>query len=157
MRRTFVRLTPFLLTCLIVCRACQPSAVYHQQESIDPEGWHYQDGILFEATVEDTLSLHELYLDVRNTTDYAYSNLFLFLEIEFPDNRTLKDTLECILADRKGHWTGKGFGHVRSNRFLFRDDVWFPVEGTYRFTIHHGMRDDSLTGLSDIGIRIERK
>ncbi len=143
--------------CLSGLWACQPSLVYQQQEAIPSEGWHYRDGIVFEAHIRDTLSLHEMYLDVRNTTDYAYSNLFLFLEIGFPDGRTLRDTIECILADRRGQWTGRGTGNLRFNRFLFRDDVWFPTEGTYTFRLQHGMREDMLEGISDVGLRIENK
>ncbi len=141
----------------LIMAACQPNVTYHETRSLSSDGWDYRDGILFEAEISDTLALHELYLDVRNTIDYPYSNLFLFMEIEFPDNRTLHDTIECVLADRRGEWTGKGIGQIRSNRFLFRDEVWFPVDGTYTFRIQHGMREEELEGLSDIGIRIEKK
>lgn len=137
--------------------ACQNSVVYQEQKAIPAKGWHHQEHLLFETTIHDTLSLHKLYLDIRNTTDYAYSNLFLFLDIAFPDGRILRDTIECTLADRRGQWTGSGFGRIRFNRFLFRDDVWFPAEGTYIFRIHHGMREDTLQGIADTGIRIERK
>lgn len=147
----------FCCLCIPLFWACQPGVVYQKHQNISSEGWHYRDGILFDVSIEDTLSLHELYLDIRNTTDYAYSNLFLFMEIEFPDNRVLRDTIECILADRRGQWTGKGFGSVRSNRFLFRDDVWFPADGSYQFRVYHGMRHEQLEGLSNVGIRIEKK
>ncbi len=141
----------------LLMAACQPGVSYHETQTVSSEGWDYRDGILFEAEISDTLALHELYLDVRNTIDYPYSNLFLFMEIEFPDNRTLHDTIECVLADSRGEWTGRGIGQVRSNRFLFRDEVWFPVAGTYTFRIQHGMRDTELEGLSDLGIRIKKK
>ncbi len=158
MKKTRQRNIFFFLVCLVVIfQACQRGVIYQDQRNLPSEGWDYQDGILFEVNIDDTLSLHELYLDVRNTTDYAYSNLFLFLEIEFPDSRTLRDTIECVLADKRGQWTGKGLGHVRANRFLFRDDVWFPKKGVYRFRLYHGMRHELLDGLSDIGVRIEKK
>jgi gliding motility-associated lipoprotein GldH len=137
--------------------ACQNSVVYQEQQSVPAKGWHFEDHLLFEASITDTLSLHKLYLDIRNNTDYAYSNLFLFLDIEFPDGRTLRDTIECTLADRRGQWTGSGFGRIRFNRFLFRDDVWFPTTGNYRFIIYQGMREDTLEGITDAGIRIEKK
>ncbi len=146
-----------LLLCLIMPASCQQGVIFQQQQSIPSREWHYQDKITFEVHIADTLSLHQMYLDLRNTTDYPYRNLFLFLDIEFPDNRILRDTIECVLADRRGSWTGTGFGNLRSNRFLFRDDVWFPVEGVYRFTIAHGMRHETLQGISDVGIRIEKK
>lgn len=156
-KSAYIAIALCVLTGLAVFQSCHPGVVYQEHYSVDPGGWHYQDHFHFEISVSDTLSLHELYLDVRNTTDYPYRNVFFFLEIEFPDNRTLRDTIECMLAGRRGDWTGRGFGRIRSNRFLFRDDVWFPSEGTYHFRLYHGMRTDTLHGLSDVGIRIEKK
>ncbi len=149
----------FALFCLglVFMISCQPGVVYHEHSNMPSQGWHYRDGILFEVEIDDTVSLHQMFLDVRNTTEYEYSNLFIFMDIEFPGDRVIRDTLECILADRRGQWTGSGSGRIRSNRFLFRDDVWFPESGTYRFTVYHGMRHNTLEGLSDIGIRVEKK
>ncbi len=147
----------FFSLCISFIWACQSGVVYRQKQSIPPDGWHYKDGIHFDVDIQDTLSLHALYLDVRNTTDYAYSNLFLFMEIEFPDKRVIRDTLECLLANRRGQWTGRGFGNTRTNRFLFRDDVWFPTGGTYQFRIYQGMRHEQLEGVSYVGIRIRKK
>ncbi len=144
-------------TCIIIFASCTGRAVYHQAHSIDDNTWGKAHKLVFEAEVDDTLALHELYLDIRNTTDYEYSNLYLFLDIEFPGGRVVRDTIECILAERDGSWTGKGIGRIRSNRFLFRDDVWFPEAGTYSFTVTHGMRYDTLREISDVGLRIERK
>ncbi len=150
--------TPWLiLMCLLLLFSCQTSVVFQQQKSIPSEGWHYLDSIIFEASIDDTVSLHAMRLDIRNTVDYRYSNLFIFLDIEFPDGKLLRDTIECILADRQGNWTGKGFGKMRTNRFLFRDDVWFPQQGIYTIRVFQGMREDRLKGISDVGIRIEKK
>lgn len=156
---TMIRRQQVLLVvgCLAMLWACQHSITFQEQKSIPSEAWHYQDFIEFSATIHDTISLHRLYLDVRNTTDYPYSNLFLFLDIKFPDGRLLRDTIECTLADRRGQWTGSGFGRYRINRFLFRDDVWFPEPGDYLFRVHQGMREDTLKGIADIGVRIETK
>jgi len=137
--------------------SCAGHVVFHNTQPVDTKAWHMKDTLEFAVHIDDTLSLHELYLDVRNTTDYPYSNLFLFMDIEFPGGRVLRDTLECILAARDGSWTGKGIGRIKSNRFLFRDDVWFPDKGVYTFKVSQGMRYEKLTGISDIGIRIERK
>lgn len=137
--------------------ACQNAVLYQNQKPVPSDGWLYTDSVRFDVSIRDTVSLHKIYLDVRNTTDYKYSNLFLFLDIELPDGRIFRDTLECKLADRRGQWTGRGFGAMRFNRFIFRDDVWFPVAGNYSFRVTHGMRDESLPGLADVGIRIEKK
>lgn len=105
----------------------------------------------------DTSNLHNMFVNVRNSTSYQYSNLFLFLDIDFPDGKRVRDTLECIIADRTGRWTGSGGGRIKSNQFLFRTDVWFPQQGIYRFTFQQAMRTPLLEGITDIGLAIERK
>lgn len=142
---------------LLMLSACGNQTVFQDTEAIPAAAWQADHVVHFEAEINDTVPLYELYLLLRNTTDYPYSNLFLFVDIEFPDRRTLRDTLECILAERDGQWTGKGFGKIRSNRFLFRDNVWFPQAGTYHFRVQHGMREDVLHGITDVGLQIDRK
>ncbi len=145
------------VACVLLLTACLSKPVHQNLKAVRTDGWHFTDSIIFNVEINDTLSLHKMYLDIRNTTDYNYSNLFIFMDIVFPDGRVLRDTLECILADRRGQWTGRGFGALRFNSFLFRNDVWFPSGGTYSFRITHGMRDEWLTGISDTGIRIEKQ
>lgn len=142
---------------MTIMAGCGRQTVFQDSSAIPTEGWNANHLLHFEMSLSDTVPLHELYLLVRNTTDYPYSNLYLFLDIEFPDKHWIRDTLECMLVQRDGQWTGKGFGKIRSNQFLFRDDVWFPTPGSYRFRIQHGMRDDVLLGISDIGIRLDKK
>ena len=148
--------TAVLLACLILA-ACNTATVFQENQRVSTEGWDYEQPLVFEVDMNDTLSLHELHLVLRNNTDYPYSNFFLFLNIRFPDNTLFRDTIECMLADRRGRWTGKGFGSLKTNQFLFRDDVWFPQSGTYTFSFRHGMREPKIQGISDVGIRIDRK
>ncbi len=137
--------------------SCQGPVVYEEHQALPAEGWPQDQKLVFQAEITDTASLHELYLDIRNTTGYSYRNLFLFLDITFPEGTILRDTIEATLAQPSGKWIGKGFGAIKTNRFLFRDQVWFPHQGTYTFILQHGMREPTLKGISDIGIRIERK
>jgi gliding motility-associated lipoprotein GldH len=145
------------LIALLVLTACDRSVVFEEHYALPSIGWHLNDKVVFEVPVNDTTSLHNLYIDVRNTTDYGYRNFYMFLEIKFPEGTILRDTIECLLADRTGQWAGKGFGKIRSNRFLFRTDVWFPEPGNYVFSIEQAMRNEVLEGISDVGLRIERK
>ncbi|MEE4177740.1 MAG: gliding motility lipoprotein GldH [Bacteroides sp.] len=157
MPRTDKYLIFLLLAIAGLLTSCDRSVVFEGHKALPASGWPYTEKVHFEALIEDTTSLHNMYVDVRNTTDYGYSNLYLFLDIEFPDGTLLRDTLECTLAEKSGEWTGKGFGKIRSNRFLFRTDVWFPGAGKYFFGVEQAMRTDKLEGIADIGLRIERK
>lgn len=136
---------------------CNENVIYEKSQDIASEGWHINEVVTFEKEIRDTTLLHDIYLNVRNNNEYPYSNLYVFFHTIFPDGTIYKDTIEMILADRQGQWTGEGFGKIKSNSFHFRKDVWFPIEGEFKFTIQHGMREETLKGITDIGIRIERK
>lgn len=153
------RLFDLIVAILVITgfAACSGKTAFQESKPVPASGWQAENPVEFSFTTADTTRLHQMYLTIRNTTDYPYSNLYLFLDIEFPDDRAFRDTLECILAGKDGKWTGKGFGKMRSQAFLFRDEVWFPVAGTYTFRLQHGMREESLRGIADTGIRIDRK
>lgn len=148
---------PFALMLLIGLMACNPQVVFEQNKKVDSQGWEFTHFYEFQETFTDTTALYDLFLNVRNNTDYPYSNFIVFFETEFPDGRIFRDTIETILADRGGKWTGTGFGNIKTNSFHFRKDVWFPLEGEYIFRIEQAMRRELLPGITDIGLRIERK
>jgi len=52
---------------------------------------------------------------------------------------------------------GKGTGKIRDNRILLKEHLRFPSRGDYTFEIEQAMRDISLKGIEDIGIRIEKE
>ncbi len=145
---------PFLM---ILFASCNNQVVMEESHKIDTKGWHAEKVLVFEHEIEDTTALHDVFLNVRNNNEYPYSNFYVFFQTQFPDGTVYRDTIEMLLADREGKWTGKGFGRIKSNSFHFRKDVWFPLEGTYEFSVQHAMREEYLEGIVDIGMRIERK
>lgn len=136
---------------------CNEKIAFEDNFKTNEKGWSVDEKLIFEFEVKDTTQLYDIFLNARNTTDYGYSNLFIFFQTDFPDGRVFRDTVEMIIADRQGKWTGKGFGKLKANSFLFRKDVWFPEKGIYEFTIQHAMREETLVGISDMGVRIEKK
>ncbi len=145
------------LVSIMVVSSCDRGVVFEENKKLPKMEWHYEDRVAFKAEIQDTTNLHNIYINVRNSVDYKYMNFYMFLDTEFPDGRVVRDTLECLLADNRGEWMGDGFGKIRSNQFLMRENVWFPVKGTYVFSFEQGMREEVLEGISDIGIRIEKK
>lgn len=68
-----------------------------------------------------------------------------------------RDTIECTLADKSGKWLGKGSGRYRDNRILIRDDIRFPRKGEYTLRLNQAMREEVLEGISEAGVRLEKK
>ncbi|WP_163715923.1 gliding motility lipoprotein GldH [Mangrovibacterium lignilyticum] len=140
-----------------VLLACDRQKEFEAYQSLDTSGWNKDSLVVFTVEFEDTLSSHNLYLNVRNSGDYQFSNLWLFVHIKSPDGTLLTDTLEFQLADPSGKWTGSGIGDLFDNQFTYKDNIYFPLPGKYEFSIQQGMRSETLKGIRDIGIRIEKR
>lgn len=141
---------------LLIFSSCDTSLVYEKNIAIGIDGWQIENPAEFDLEVADTLLPHNFYINVRNSTDYKYSNIYLFLDTYFPGNQQTRDTIEIILADIKGEWYGKGMGKIKENQVMLQKNFVFPMSGTYKFKIEQGMREEALLGIEDIGIRIER-
>lgn len=134
--------------------ACNMNSIYDESITIEQSKWYKDDLAKFEVSINDTIQLYDFYLNVRNTTDYRYSNMYVFMYTEFPNGNLSKDTIECVLADIEGKWLGKGWGAVKENSILLSKDMRFPLKGNYEFRIQQAMRNDTLSGVSNIGIRV---
>jgi len=141
---------------LVLFSACDKNRVFEKYEKIPQTGWHKDSLVVFSIPVTDTISNHNLSLNIRNDIAYQYSNLWLFVGIHQPDGLAVTDTFEVLLADQTGRWLGDGFGGIKTRRVAYRSGVYFPDSGEYKITVQHGMRDVILQSMTDIGIRVEK-
>lgn len=137
-------------------QSCDSSRVYDQYKSVDAQGWYKSDTLVFQPEIADTAQLYNFIINVRHNTDYGYRNLYFFTQTHFPDGSMVEDTLELMLADKSGEWYGSGYGAIRSAEVMVMQRARFHQEGKYQFEIRQAMRSDSLRGIEDIGIRIEK-
>lgn len=143
-----------LFFCLFA--SCNSNVVYDENKTIDSKSWKADDKIFYEFDVKNTSSKYKMALNVRNTTDYPYNNIYFFMKTILPDGSiTRTDTIECYLAYPDGTWKGKGSFNVKDNRFWIAKNVEFKQKGRYVFKIYQATSDSSLIGIRDIGLHIE--
>lgn len=155
MMKKFLILIPLAVLCTFF--SCKTDKLYEEYKTLIPSGWDKDSSAVFSFTIDKTFLNYNLFINVRNRGDYSSSNLWLFVDITAPDYTCIHDTIEYQLALPNGKWIGKGTGGMFSNQFPFRENVFFPIAGTYTISIRHAMRNDPLTGISDIGIGIKRQ
>ena len=146
----------YIIIMAVAMAACDPGRVYDQTYTVEGQAWDRDSVFYYELLMEDSLSIHDFYITIRNNTDYPYSNLYLFITTRFPNGHATKDTIECILSDKNGKWLGSGSGRIRDNQIMLQQALRFPLKGIYQFYIEQGMRDKQLHGIEDIGLRIVR-
>lgn len=145
-----------LIALAAVFTSCDSKRVFDSSEAIPGGIWSTSNTVEFEFDLADTVALHNLYLNIRNGEEYPYSNLYLFVELEFPNGKKSVDTVDCPLADAQGRWYGSGLGRIYDQRILYRSRVQFPLSGHYRVEIKQAMRENELKGIHDVGFRIAR-
>lgn len=141
----------------ILFTSCDRNKVYEEFIKIDDYVWQNKTKIKFEFEIKDTTSLHNVYINVRHATVYPYNNLWLFIKSSSPNGQTNIDTVECVLSDSKGKWLGDGIGDIWDMQIPWKMGVRFPVAGKYIVEYEQGMRVDALPGITDMGLRIEKK
>ncbi len=143
------------LVLLLYCQSCDSDMVFDQYEPTEQGMWSWQEAMEFKADISDTISMHNIYLQVRHSTEYPLSNLYMFVHVKTPTGQHLKDTVNMVLAAPDGKWTGKGNGNIRELMLLYRKQTKFRIPGTYVFTLEQAMRQAELP-VTDLGLRIER-
>lgn len=137
--------------------SCDKNMVFEENTAIKDHSWDTAQVVKFEVNIQDTVTPHNFYVNVRNGDAYKYSNLYMLINTTFPNGKSSHDTLECVLADQKGRWLGEGIGDLWNNQILFKKNVRFPVPGTYKFEFRQFMREERLPMITDIGMRIEKQ
>lgn len=143
-----------ILTLLGVFGACHSNRVYEEFVRV-PDPWNNEKVLHFNVNITDTAKAQDVYLSVRNTGKYGFSNLYLFVTAHSPNGTSVRDTIELVLADAHGKWLGKGAASVFTLYHPYRKNIRFPLRGIYTFDIEQAMWVSDLSNITDIGLMIE--
>jgi gliding motility-associated lipoprotein GldH len=141
---------------ILIITSCSRNVIYTDSAVMKDNTWRLATVPEFRIPVTDTLLRTNVCFTIRTGSEYPFRNIWLFVTATSPDGKSITDTLQYDLADEKGNWYGKGFGDIHELELPYRTNVFFPVKGTYRFKIQHGMRVGDLKGVYDFGLRIEK-
>ena len=151
-----------LITTVITLVSCDSKQVFDEYKNM-PFGWKQKDSVSFKFDAPDTISSYNLYVNIRNNNSYKFSNIFLIISLNYPNNKTVVDTLEYEMATKKGEWLGTGFSEIKENKLWYKELFKFKQEGEYRIGITHANRKNGsingvseLKGITDVGFRIEK-
>ena len=143
--------------------SCDSNMVYDQFIAIKDHQWHSKNSINFIVSNSDTISVNNVFINIRNNKDYEFSSLFLITKMEFPSGYKVVDTLEYEMTDSYGNWLGSGFTDIKENKLFYKERVVFSEKGDYKFNVYQATRGVNdiegkipLQGITDVGLRIEK-
>ncbi|WP_214983159.1 gliding motility lipoprotein GldH [Tenacibaculum dicentrarchi] len=152
----------FFLAVFVII-SCDSKSVYDTYSTLPEGSWNKNNAIVFTFDIKDSIQKKNLFINLRNNEDYAYSNLFLITQLRFPDGELVVDTLEYDMTDVNGKFLGKGFSGVKENKLFYKENITFPTTGTHTFKVAQAMRKNGkiegikeLKGITQVGFRIEK-
>lgn len=156
----------FLLSIALMFGSCDSNRIYDEFVSM-PEGvFEAGKPVEFQFSITDSITTNNIYIQIRNNKDYAFSNLYLITEMQYPKGSIVVDTLQYEMADARGRFLGSGASDIKENVLCYYEDCTpkpFSTTGDFKFRIRQAMRRNGevtgiqkLEGITDVGLRIEK-
>ncbi|NCQ58774.1 MAG: gliding motility lipoprotein GldH, partial [Flavobacteriales bacterium] len=123
-------LTVLILALMVLVVSCDSKRVFDEYKTV-PNVWNKDSIMSFSIHPPDSIKPYNLFVNLRNTSQYKYSNIFLIVEMVFPHGKTIKDTLEYRMADPSGKFLGSGIMDVKENKLWYKENVIFNESGDY--------------------------
>ncbi len=146
----------FYLICTLLLASCTGNTLYYSYHPTPITGWDKKDTLYFNIQLKDSLQLLNIQTDIRNNAAYPYNNIALIISHNFKNKSRFElDTIYYHLTDEEGNRNEHGWSCLSpsSNRLK---PIFVRDSGHYQIKIYHGMSDDLILGIHDIGIKIER-
>ncbi|NCQ15170.1 MAG: gliding motility lipoprotein GldH, partial [Flavobacteriales bacterium] len=121
-------LTVLILALMVLVVSCDSKRVFDEYKTV-PNVWNKDSIMSFSIHPPDSIKPYNLFVNLRNTSQYKYSNIFLIVEMVFPHGKTIKDTLEYRMADPSGKFLGSGIMDVKENKLWYKENVIFNESG----------------------------
>lgn len=150
----------FIPSLFIVLSSCKPSPQYQDHYNIPNAQWAAAFQPTFKFQITDTTAAYQLFLLIRHTDAYPFSNIWLNMDSKGPHDSAFKKLrVEVPLATTNGQWLGRGMGEIWEQRVPINSlqmPAFFPHKGLYTLRLTHEMRRDPLPEVLTIGLRLEK-
>lgn len=147
----------FFISVIATSAGCSHIDVFEKNAIIPKQKWSYTYQPTFVFNISDTASAYNIFITLRHTDAYKYNNIWLKIGSTAPGDSIRYQNLDLQLGtDAKG-WDGEGMDdifEVRKN--ITPGPVHFKKAGSYSFTVSQMMREDPLSHILNVGLRVEK-
>ncbi|MGV6846359.1 MAG: gliding motility lipoprotein GldH [Lutibacter sp.] len=142
--------------------SCTTNHIFNQYQVMNKSKWEPNHIIAFNFKNTDTISLKNVFINVRSTTDYPFNTLYVIASIKKPSNQIIIDTLAYRMTDKEGNWLGTGISKLKDNKLIYKQQFKFSEIGNYQINIKNATRsrkdikgNEPLLGVNAVGLSIE--
>lgn len=151
-------LSTITLSIVALC-SCFKSNVFEKNQSIPNNAWKNSYKPSFEFEISDTSTQYRIYLTIRHTDAYPFSNLWLNISTTMPgDSHAQQIRTEIPLSQEDGKWLGRMHDEICTQQLSLTKNgtVRFDKLGRYKIKLEQIMRQNPLPEVMSVGIRLEK-
>lgn len=135
--------------------ACSEDLYFAQSVQLDDGMWSYDEKVVFDFEVNDTLVYYDLMLDIEHDVEYTYENIYVKIHTSFPTGEKVSDEVSLQLADQLDQWQGKCSGTSCKVSILLQNRIFFKDLGQHKIEIEQFNRIDPLVGINELTLKIK--
>lgn len=139
----------------LLCAACTGGTWLHSYKPLPEEGWERRDTVCFALPQTEQDISGTLAIGLRMTAPVGMQDIVLAVEqsLETPAAHRC-DTVRCPLTDAEGYALGQGVNTIQYETPHIPFFLCKGQSGTVR--IRHLMTDETVPGITELGIRVSR-
>jgi len=142
------------LSLIFVLFSCSEAPLYEKAYSFKNQEWKQNEKMKFVVEIKDTSKFYDLTLSVRTTTDFPYSNLWMFMKSTAPNGAVGREPIRMDITNPDGSWIGTKSGSTIETPLYFKRRK-FPLKGKYTFVLEQGITDSKVTEILDLILRLD--
>ena len=135
--------------------ACAENTFFHSYKPLPAEGWERCDTVCFELPQAEEDINGTLTIGLRTTSHLGIQDIVLAVEQRDEDAETLRcDTVHYPLTDAEGNAQAGG---INIHQYETQHLPFHQQKGKCcTIRIHHLMRRETLSGITDLGIKLDK-
>jgi gliding motility-associated lipoprotein GldH len=133
---------------------CEKAPTYEKTYAFENHEWQQKVKPSFTVDIKDAEKEYDFILTLRTTTEYKYSNLWIYMNTTTPDGQKAREPFEIKTTNPDGSWIGKKIGTVVEHSLYFKRRK-MPVKGKYVFVLEQGITNSKVDEVLDIGLMVE--
>jgi len=133
--------------------SCTEKPFYEKIYSFEENEWTQRVKPSFTIDIKDIEKEYNFIITLRTTTDYKYSNLWIYMNTVTPDGKKAREPFQIQITNPDGSWAGIKTGTVVEHPLQFNKRK-LPKKGKYTFTLEQGITESKIDEVLDIGLRV---
>lgn len=134
--------------------SCVEAPTFEKSYAFEDEQWDQKVKPSFTLEIKDIEKEYDFVLTVRTTTDYKYSNLWIYWNTATPDGEKAREPFEIKITNPDGSWIGKKTGTIVENSLYFKRRK-MPVKGKYIFVLEQGITSSKIDEILDVSLLVQ--